>query len=169
MLFLLLIATSLLACSDPAERQIAALIAGGPAAEEAKMELNLAKREAVEPLIRAFSNRDHPPRARVELATAIYRLYVRETDKRLLDALVSGLADPAPAVRTAVARSIGDLRNQLLVDPTLAQFERETAHPVQLQLLTALAMINGKNVSVGGMEASEIDLDRMNQTQLDRL
>lgn len=58
MLISLAIALLLTACSDPVDRQIADLIAGGAAAEEAKMELNLAKREAVEPLIAAFANRD---------------------------------------------------------------------------------------------------------------
>lgn len=58
MLISLAIALLLTACSDPVDRQIADLISGGAAAEEAKMELNLAKREAVEPLIAAFANRD---------------------------------------------------------------------------------------------------------------
>lgn len=82
MFFPLALALLLAACADPVDRQIDNLVAGGAKAEEARMELNLAKREAVEPLIAAFADRDHSPRARVELPDAIYRLYVREADKR---------------------------------------------------------------------------------------
>jgi len=39
----------LLGCGDPIERQIEHLVAGGEAAEDAKMELNLAKSAAAAP------------------------------------------------------------------------------------------------------------------------
>lgn len=64
MFFPLALALLLAACADPVDRQIDNLVAGGAKAEEARMELNLAKREAIEPLIAAFADRDHSPRAR---------------------------------------------------------------------------------------------------------
>ena len=58
----------LLGCGDPIERQIEHLVAGGEAAEDAKMELNLAKSAAAAPLIKAFQTPSYPPRARADLA-----------------------------------------------------------------------------------------------------
>ena len=99
-------------CGEPIEHHIAQLIEGGAGAEEAKMELNLAKRTAISPLIAAFQNLAHPPRARADIAQALYRLYRREANPRILTALIAALEDADPTVRTAVVTALGDLRKK---------------------------------------------------------
>ena len=107
----LLLSTLLLlpGCSDPIEDHIARLVEGGEGAEEAKMELNLAKKTATIPLIAAFQNKAQPARARVDLAQALYRLYLREADQRILTALAGGLEDETTEVRAGVVRALGGL------------------------------------------------------------
>ena len=81
----------LCACGDPIENEIQNLVEGGEKAERAKMALNLAKAAAMDPLIAALQDQNHPVRARADLAVAVYRLYLREEDERLLQALVGAL------------------------------------------------------------------------------
>lgn len=64
----LLMGMLLSSCGDPVEKAIEGLVAGGDAAEQARMELNLAKGAAIEPLIDAFANTDYPPSARVDMS-----------------------------------------------------------------------------------------------------
>lgn len=73
------------------------------------MELNLAKRTAISPLIAAFQNLAHPPRARADIAQALYR---REANPHILTALIAALEDADPTVRTAVVTALGDLRKK---------------------------------------------------------
>ena len=63
---LLVVVALISGCGDPVENAIEGLIAGGDQAEKARMELNLAKRAAIAPLIAAFADEGYPPRARVD-------------------------------------------------------------------------------------------------------
>lgn len=132
----------LVACGDPIERNIAAVIEGGEGGEQAKMELNLAKGEAVGPLIRAFGDHGLPARARVDLAGALYRLYLRENDPAIFASLVEALADPEPTVRVGVAMAIGSLRKREAVAPLLHQLDAEADAGVQREILTALELMS---------------------------
>ena len=93
------------ACGDPVERHIAQLVEGGEGAEEAKIELNLSKKTAIPPLIAAMRNTSYPVRARVDIAQALYRLYLREADETIIEALIEGLQDAETAVRSGAATS----------------------------------------------------------------
>ena len=84
----------LLACGDPVEREIDRLIKGNAKeAETARMRLALAKSSAIEPLIAAFQDRSHPSAARVKMAEALFQLYIREKDERILETLTAGMED----------------------------------------------------------------------------
>ena len=106
------------ACGDPIENEIQNLVEGGEKAERAKMALNLAKAAAMDPLIEALQDQNHPVRARADLVEAVYRLYLREEDERLLQARVGALEDPAAQVRSVTARAIGDLKKDKLANPS---------------------------------------------------
>ena len=101
-MLLLILAVLLWGCTDPVDRDIADLIEGGDEAAEARIALNMAKGTAIEPLIAAFVDEAHPVRARAEFAQALYRLYLRTEDERIMTALLAGLEDPEPGVRAAV-------------------------------------------------------------------
>ena len=131
----------LLSCGDRVKNHIDALIAGGPEGEEAQIELIMAKKTAIIPLITAFQNREHPTRARIDLAQALYRLYLREADPRVLAALTDALSDPIETVRSAVAHALGDINRTESVQPLLEQLAVETADPVRLEILTALEVM----------------------------
>ena len=128
-------------CGDPVERNIAILVEGGEGAERAKMELNLAKKVAIAPLIAAFQNRNHPYRTRVDLAEALYRLYVREADDGILQALVDGLQEPDPKLRSGLARILADLGRRECVDPLIERLAVETVDTVRSEILLALEIM----------------------------
>ena len=159
---LLLITPLLLpGCSDSIEDHIAQLVEGGEGAEEAKIRLNLAKKPAIDPLIRAFQNRDLPSQARVSIAQALYRLYLRETDERILESLIGGMKDPDTAVRAGVVRSLGDMRQQEGVGPLINQLERERDDAVRLEILAALEIIGIEGFQGTDVFLSEIKTDKM--------
>lgn len=75
---LLVVVALISGCGDPVENAIEGLIAGGDQAEKARMELNLAKRAAIAPLIAAFADEGYPPRARVDTGRgAVSALFAR--------------------------------------------------------------------------------------------
>jgi len=131
------------------------------------MELNLAKTSAVIPLIEAFQNRAHPARARADLAQELYRLYLREADKRILETLIAGLEDPDAPVRAIVARTLGDLRKGEAASPLIALLGREPDAVVRQEILVALEStgmervesgaddVPGSEIKTGGITAAE--------------
>ena len=149
----------LTACGDPLERHIAQLIEGGDGVEEAKIELNMAKGTAIVPLIEAFRNPTHPPRARVALADALYKLYLREADERILATLIEGLQDQDATVRSGVAYSLGNIKKTNSIDPLIEQLERETDDGVRTEILGALEVMS--------MDWSEtLDLSQLTPSRL---
>jgi hypothetical protein len=148
----LLLSTLLLlpGCADPIEHHIARLVEGGEGAEEAKMELNLAKKTATTPLIAAFQNKAHPARARVDLAQALYRLYLREADQRILTALAGGLEDETTEVRAGVVRALGGLGKRQGIQPLLERLGHETEDIVRREILTAMELLAGTGGLIGG-------------------
>ena len=147
-------------CGDPAERHISQLVEGGASAEEAKIQLNLARGTATGPLIQAFQTRDHPARARADLAQALYRLYLREGDARILEALIGGLQDPNAVVRAGVVRALGDLNRPEGVGPLIVHLEREPTDEVRHEILAALTVMGmeeweSEKIETGKMTAEE--------------
>ena len=160
---------ALSACGDPIEREIQHLIEGGDEAERAKMALNLAKAAATDPLIRALQNRDHPPGARADIAEAIYRLYLREEDEKLIESLIAALEDPAPEVRIIVARALGDLKKSELVEPLIALLEREADNQVHHEILIALENLGSQDSRFsGGIPVAEVRSEEMTEEQRTR-
>ena len=156
--------TGFLGCGDPIERDIAHLIKGGEDAEDARMRLTLAKGPAIEPLIRAFRDRSNPSQARVAIAQALFALYLRETDKRILETLIEGLDDGDAAVRHKVATKLGDLRKREGVGPMIDRLGREEEDDVRLEILLALEIM-GMEAASGRFFDSEISTDKMTEEE----
>jgi tetratricopeptide (TPR) repeat protein len=129
-------------CSDPIQGHIDTIIEGGDDLEQAKLALNMAKGTAVAPVIRAFEDRALPVRARLDMAEALYRLYLREDRPDIFASLVAALADPLPEVRAGAARAIGSLRRRQAVEPLLARFTAETDPRMKVEILTALEFMS---------------------------
>ncbi len=125
-------------CDDSIERNIERLNQGGEEAEAARKRLNKTKPIDTMALIRAFRTKDHPPPARVDMAEALYQVYLREEDRRVLAALIEGLNDPDAAVRTKVASALGDLGQEQAVAPLVDQLVGEGNDAARYQMLVAL-------------------------------
>jgi len=138
---------ALLACADPVDTEIERLIKGdAKEAETARMRLALAKSSAIAPLIAAFQNRAHPSRARVQMAEALFQLYIREKDGRILETLIAGLEDPDKAVRQRVAAKLGDLRERRAAGPLIERLDAEEDDDVRLEILVALEIMGVEEI-----------------------
>jgi tetratricopeptide (TPR) repeat protein len=111
------------------------------------MELLFAKGEALPVVLARLADTAQPVRRRVDLADLVWKLYVRESDPRILPALVALVGDLGPAVRRVVARALGNIGKEDLVHPLLDQLERETEEEVQLEILKALELLDEWQVS----------------------
>ena len=134
----LLASLLLLGCGDPVQRNIKRLEGTEEDREEAKMELTMAKRDAIEPLMRALADSSKPPRVRVDVAELLFRLYLREDDPRVFEALVRALADADPKVRAGVSTALGDMGRDEAIVPLVEALDGEQHEDVTYEILVAL-------------------------------
>jgi len=128
----------LLGCGSKVERSIEKLEGSKEEREQAKMELTLAKRDAIEPLIRALGEVSRSSKVRVDVADVLFRLYIREDDPRILEALIRALNDGDPTVRAGVVTALGDMGKDEAVPPLVDGLEKEQEDEVIYQILVAL-------------------------------
>lgn len=133
----------LIGCGDPIENHIAAVMEGGEAREEALLELLFAKRYAVPPLLAALEDTDLPPRGRADMAELLWKIYLRDSDTRIIDRLLDRIDDPAPQVRRAVASGLPDMGETKVIPFILERLEAETSDETQLELLRAMETLDG--------------------------
>ena len=128
-------------CSNQIESNIDKLAAGGAEAESAKMALSMARGEAVEPLMAAFADRQYPATSRAAMADALFSLYLREKDERILELLRSALSDEAAPVRRVAVRALGDLKTTDAAGAILGQLADESDNGVRQEILVTLSMM----------------------------
>lgn len=139
---LTLSAMVLSACGVTVEDHIARLKEGGEGAEDAKMALSLARQDAIDPLIAAFVDETSGADARVHMADALGRLFLREKDPDILTTLHEGLNDASPEVRSSIIRVLGDMGGQRGVPPLLERLTRESDDAVRRDLLVTLGVMS---------------------------
>ncbi len=116
---------------------------GGAKAEKAKMALNLAE--------------------------AIYRLYLREEYNRLVQALVDALQDPAPQVRSVSARALGDFKKDKFAEPLIALLKREKDNEVRRETLVALESLGAKTAHFSNsISIAEVRTEKLSEEQRQR-
>ena len=140
-MLLFIVAVVLWGCGDPVDRDIAHLVEGGDAAAEARIALNMSKGTAVVPLIAAFDDEAHPLRARAEFAHALYRLYLRTEDERIMASLLAGLEDTEPGVRAAVVAALGNMGEEHSIERLLDHLQHEDDALVRRQVLLSLEIM----------------------------
>ena len=139
---LLCIVVLVVGCGDPVQRHIDTIIEGGEEADRAKLALNMAKADAVGPVIRAFEDTSLSVRARLDMADALYRLYLREDVPAIFASLVAALEDPVPEIRIGAAWAVGNLGKRVAVDPLLTRFSAESDPRMMLAILSALEFMS---------------------------
>ena len=130
-------------CTDPVQRHIDTVVTGGDEADEAKMELSMAKPEIIPPLVAAFGDQSHPLAARKVFAEAIFRQLLHRMDSTLLEALTGGLADPNVEIRATTARLLGHMNKVDLVEPLLVCLEQESESEVTSEVLSSMETLLG--------------------------
>ena len=130
-------------CGDPVEEHVKGVLAGGEGREEALMELLFAKADALPPLFAALDDSTQSPQGRADLVEVLWKLYIRESHPSILPALTRLIGDPAPEVRLAVARALGDMEKKDPIHPLLDQLKVERDEAIQLQILIALEILDG--------------------------
>ncbi|MBT5059743.1 MAG: hypothetical protein HOM68_24565 [Gemmatimonadetes bacterium] len=141
-LLVLFIATLLVSagCGPDIDDHIDAL--SGPASEDAKMALSLARQDAIEPLLEAFGDPNRGPDARSQMADALYRLYLREKTPEILAALQGALDDPEVIVRRTVVRCLGDLETSKATSLIINRLPHESDDGVRQEILVTLGVIS---------------------------
>ncbi|MCH2662684.1 hypothetical protein MK163_19755, partial [bacterium] len=81
----------LAACGDPIDDHIDDLMEGGEAREQAFMDLLFARSYAVPQLLAALADADLPPRGRADVATVLWKIYLRDNDERIIGPLLDHL------------------------------------------------------------------------------
>ena len=132
------LAICLLGCGSKVERNIKKLEGSAEEREQAKMELTLAKQDAIEPLTRALGDVTKSPRVRRDITDVLFRLHVREEDPRILEALIPVLNDGDPTVRAGAATALGDMGKDKAISPLVDALEKEQDDEVIYQILVAL-------------------------------
>jgi len=154
------VAAALLAlcgCGDPVKSNVQVIMSGGEGREQALMELLFARADALPAIFTVLEDTSQPARGRADLVEVLWKLYIRESHPAILPVLTRLIGDPAPRVREAVARALGDMEKKDPVHPLLARLEVEQDEAVQLQILVALEILDGWEIEgLGGSGAFTI-------------
>ena len=140
----------LVGCGNSVERNIKKLDGTRDERREAMIELMLAKQNAIPPLIEALRDRERPSHVRADMAEVLFRVYVREKDKRILSALLESLDDQDTGVRARVARSLGYIGDETTTEPLLERLAVEEDDTIRSQVLGALEVLGGWKMGIGG-------------------
>jgi hypothetical protein len=144
-------------CGDPVAEHVEGVLAGGEEREEALMELLFAKADALPAIFAALDDPTQSSQGRADLVEVLWKLYIRESHPSILPALIRLIGDPAPQVRLAAARALGDMEKKGPIHPLLDQLQIERDEMVQLQILIALEILDGWEMeSVGTSSAFKI-------------
>ena len=130
-------------CGNKAERNIKKLEGSQEEREQAMMELVLAKQDAIPPLIEALGDTEKPSRVRVDVATVLFRMYMRESDSRILPTLLRNLNDRDPRLRSRIVIALGDIGEQEGIAPLFDRLD-DPEEEVVYQALWALESLSGK-------------------------
>lgn len=169
-----LLCVALCACSDPVQRNVDRVLAGGEGVEDARMELLFAKSESLETIMEALADGSQPEAGRAALVDILWKLHLRESDPRIQPALTVLVSDPAPQVRSAVAQALTNMKDVDVLGDLLQQLAVETDDEVRHQQLKAIEALDGWTIRDGqGFEGGGVFTiaggDNLTTEQLDLL
>ena len=126
-------------CGNKVERSIKKLASAKKEERDAAlMELVLARDSAISPLIEALGDEERPTQVRVDIAEALFRIYLRESDAQILSACLAHLNDPSPEVRAKIATVLAYADVKEAIGPLLERLSSESESKVRKEMLTAL-------------------------------
>jgi len=141
-LFVLVI-LGLVGCGNKVERNIRKLEGSPDDREQAMMELTMAKADAIPPLLRTLEDTKRPSGVRVDVATVLFRMHMRERDPRILPAFFGGLKDEDPRLRSRIVVALGDIGATESIPPLFGRLD-DPSEEVTHQALCALESLGGK-------------------------
>lgn len=107
-------------CGNRVESQVRKLSGNADERKTALIELTMVKDFDFAAIIQEVQNKRLPVAARIDLITVLARLYLRGGQREIGQALNTLANDPAPDVRKAAIRALGDLHNTEGIAPILA-------------------------------------------------
>ena len=132
----------LLSCGNNVNRNIKQLAKGGKEREQAIMELTLAKQYAIPPLIEALDDSARPAEVRADIAEILFKMYVRESDVRIMPALLAHMDDGSAVVRAAIVTALTQIEKVEALHPLLDRLEVEGDPGVQREILAAIQILD---------------------------
>ncbi len=128
-------------CGNRVESNVRKLSGNADERKTAMIELAMVKDFDVAAMIQAAKNKRLPVAARMDLITVLARLFLRGGQMEIGQALNTLANDPAPDVRKAAIRALGDLHNAEGVEPMLAAL-KDPDPELQKEVLLALEKKN---------------------------
>ena len=137
-------------CGNKVERSIKKLASDKKEERDtAFMELMLAKGDAIPPLIEALGDEERPAKVRADIAEALFRMYVRESDPQIVPAFLAHINDPSPEVRSKIATVLADAGAKEAIGPLLERLSSESESEVKEDVLTALDILDEWEIERG--------------------
>jgi hypothetical protein len=130
-------------CEGKIERNIEKLEGSQEDREQAMMELVLAKEDAIPPLIKALGDAERPSKVRVDVATVLFRMYMRESDSRILPAFITIINDKDPHLRSRIVIALADIGKKEGIAPLFGRLD-DPDEEVLYQALCALESLGDK-------------------------
>lgn len=128
-------------CGNKIERNIDKLGGAGKEREQAIMELTLAKEYAIPPLMDALGDAKRSAEVRADVAEILFKMYVRERDRRIVPTLLEHVGDEDSVVREKIAVVLGDIGKEEALSPLLNRLEVEEDADVKRALLGAIEVL----------------------------
>lgn len=86
---------------------------------------------------------------RADIAEALFRMYVRENDPRIVPAFLAHIHDPSPEVRAKIATVLADAGAKEAIGPLLERLSSESESKVREEVLTALEILDEWEIQRG--------------------
>ena len=137
----LLLMFVLASCGDRSESLVQEVVTSGGDHSEAIMDLVLSKADVIPALIPALQDTSYPTSGRADLVEVGRKLFLRDSDPRILAAFQNLIDDPRAEVRAGVARSFGHWERSELIHPLMRRLQVEEQEDVLLQILVAVEML----------------------------
>lgn len=141
-IMLVLSSLVLLGCGSNVERHIENLGGSRDEREQAMMELALMKTYAIPPLIHALNDPKRPVDVRADIAEIPFRMYVRESDVRIMPALLEHVDSEEAEIRVAIVSALTNIGKVDALHPLLDRLEKERSPEVQQKILSAIQTLD---------------------------
>ena len=140
---------SLIACTTSTEDQLDLVMTDPDQREAAIMRLMLSPEDVAPTIIETLRDAGRPPEQRRELLYLLRRIYRRESDRRITEALWELAKNDEPSLRRAAIRTLGDVGGDGDIPALFAPLRTEQNEKVLLQIVDSISGLGKWRIARG--------------------